>query len=53
LQSQTVIREKLRETRLYEKAVCEMSVKLTLGDHFTNILQAAFTRAEVQKRLTA
>jgi len=29
LQSQTVIREKLRKTLQYEKAACKMLVKLT------------------------
>ena len=46
LQTLTVSTEKLQKTLLYEKAGRKMLVKLTPGVNSTNILQAAFTRAD-------
>jgi len=45
-QSQTVSSEKLCKTILYKKAGQKILVKLTLGVHFTNIIQAVFTLAD-------
>jgi len=42
LQGQTVTREKLHKTLLYEKGASKMLMKLTPVVNFINILQAAF-----------
>jgi len=52
LQSQTVIREKLRKTLCYEKGVHKMFVKLTPVVNFTNILQAAFAPILLCQKIT-
>jgi len=46
LQSQTVIREKLRKAPSYKKGMCKMIVKLTTGVNFINVLHAAFTHPD-------
>jgi len=42
LKSHTVIREKLQKTLLYEKAVCEILMKLRPGVNFISNLRAHF-----------
>jgi hypothetical protein len=46
LQSQTVSREKLCKTLLYEKAASKLLVQLTPGVDFTNGLPSAFTHTD-------